>query len=174
MTAGLPKKELSVFCTRFRLTVCAFIGHTPFFCCRRVGDSMLVDGIQWALERGIEGLTIRHNLLADNIANVETPGFKRSDVAFKAQLAEAMGRDGRRLPLAATHRSHLGRPAGVHDYRPQVFQDSSTTMRADGNNVDIDREMAELARNTLEYQALVDVAARRLALLRTAITEGRR
>lgn len=135
---------------------------------------MLVDGIQWALERGIEGLTMRHNLLADNIANVETPNFKRSDVAFKTQLAQAMGRNGRRLPLAVTHQGHLGRPAGVHGYRPQVIQDLSTTTRADGNNVDVDREMAELARNTLEYQGLVDVTARRLALLRSAITEGRR
>lgn len=135
---------------------------------------MLMDGIQWALERGIEGLTGRHHLLADNIANVETPGFKRSDLAFKTQLAKAMGQNGPRLPLAVTHQGHLGRPTGIHDYQPQVVQDFSTTMRADGNNVDIDREMAELARNTLEYQALVDVTARRLARLRAAITEGRR
>ncbi|MEX2355553.1 MAG: flagellar basal body rod protein FlgB [Thermaerobacterales bacterium] len=135
---------------------------------------MLVDRTQWAVERGIEALGQRHGLLADNIANVETPGFKRRDVSFRPLLAEYLGRQRHRVQVETTRLGHINGSGAAGGYQIKTWQDSGTTMRADGNSVDIDREMAALARNGLEYQTLVTQASRRLAMLRTVITEGRR
>lgn len=135
---------------------------------------MQLDRTQWALERAIEALSHRHDRLADNIANFETPAFKRSDVAFKDELARALGAPEPQMPLATTHHDHLGRLGVLRSYAPRIIEDTATVVRADGNNVDVEHEMTQLARNTLEYDALISLASRRLGFLRTAITGGRR
>ena len=101
----------------------------------------LFDTVHVALERALQGSTLRHEALAENIANVNTPGYKRQDVDFHSALQAAMpaGRDAvAAVPLAAT-------------------TDGSAAMRADGNSVDVDTEAANLAENSLEYQALTQV-----------------
>ena len=130
------------------------------------------------LARGLQVLALRQRLLAHNVANAETPGYKRYDVRFADLLA---GRLEGGLPLARTHPGHLageGGAGGAAGGGPwpagAVYRDTATSLRNDGNNVDIDAEMARLAENALHYQALVRQLSDRIALLRTVIFEGRR
>lgn len=111
----------------------------------------LIDPTQSALNSAIQGAAQRHQLLADNLANVNTPGYQRKDVDFHGQLRQAM-EAGRTAPVA---------------FAPTVERG---VVSADGNGVDMDRESAELSKNALEQQALVSVARARIETLVTAIT----
>jgi flagellar basal-body rod protein FlgB len=113
----------------------------------------LFDVTQLALERALQGAGLRQQALSNNLANVNTPGFKRSDVDFHTSLAAALAG---------------GEPA-VAGASFAMQTDSSTSMRADGNNVDVDQEMASLTENASEYQALAAVAKSRLQMIQTAI-----
>ena len=120
-----------------------------------------------ALESGLDAASLRQRVLTDNIANVDTPGFKRSDVDFPSVMAKAM-RDHEvpPIPLKMTSEKHL---PGVMFNPGLVVKDNSTTWRNDGNNVDIEREMANLAKNGLYYNSLVTSLDLKLAQLRTVI-----
>ncbi len=126
------------------------------------------------LRRGLQAATLRHRVLADNIANADTPGFKRSDIVFSEILKEAVEAR-QRLPMVTTHMAHspgqIGQLGGV---RAVVVSEGGTSQRPDGNNVDIEREMAELASNTLYYDALSQQISGKLSIIRTAVNEGRR
>ncbi len=113
----------------------------------------LIDNTQLALERAISGASMRQSVLANNLANAETPGFRRMDLDFHGALAQAMKTN------AATAIEATG-------FTPQ--QDPQT-MRADGNGVDIDTESAAMAKNGLEYEALVSVAKARVQIIQTAL-----
>lgn len=105
----------------------------------------------------LDASTLRHQAIASNIANAETPGYKRVDLApdFQAQLRAAVehGEMGSR-PLA-----------------PKLVEDASArAMRPDGNNVEIEKELLELARNGTEHGFLTQVVSGNLRSLRVAIT----
>ncbi|NLM46515.1 MAG: flagellar basal body rod protein FlgB [Firmicutes bacterium] len=120
------------------------------------------------LQQTLDMAAEKQRVYAHNLANVNTPRFKRQEVVF----AEELKRAGAKLPLARTHKNHLsGRQPEEIAYR--VVKDTSSTMRTDGNNVDVDREMALLAMNQLQFNAAADVLNRRFSLLRYVITEGR-
>src|SRR3954470_10308534 len=106
----------------------------------------LYDNTQLALERAISGASMRQEVLANNLANAETPGFQRSDVDFHTTLSQAMKTDS---PTAIESAS----------FSPQT---ESKTMRADGNGVDVDVESADMAKNGLEYEALISVSKARI------------
>lgn len=127
-----------------------------------------------ALEKGLEALALRHRVLADNVANANTPGFKRADVSFAAELAAYLDRQaGRRgAPLRGGSGGAAG--AGQAEFRPRIWRMVTTSQRLDGNNVDIEAEMARLAENALLYEAAVRQLSAKLNCLRLAITEGRR
>lgn len=125
------------------------------------------------LEKGLDASSKRNNVLANNLANVDTPGFKRSEVVFEYELQKALQQNG--ISGVMTHEKHI--PIGrrsVNEITPEVVLDKSTTMRNDGNNVDIDREMAALAKNTIMYTTLAQEINGEFKKLMTAITEGRR
>ena len=114
----------------------------------------LFDLTDIALERGMQGASLRQQLLSNNVANVNTPGFKRTDVDFSSQLATAM---------------QSGSTSDVESMTFQPQTDSATSLRADGNNVDMDQEMANLSENAVEYQTMVAVAHARLQMLANVI-----
>ncbi|WP_353892104.1 flagellar basal body rod protein FlgB [Proteinivorax hydrogeniformans] len=125
------------------------------------------------LEKGIEGSTKRQGVLTNNIANVDTPGFKRSDVTFKGELHKALNKKG--LPGEVTHHNH--RPIGrqtLSAVHPQKQRDYSTSMREDGNNVDIELETAAMAKNGIYHSTLTQQLNNKFGMLRTVINEGRR
>ena len=122
------------------------------------------------LEGGLDGLSLRNRVIADNIANVDTPNFKRSDVNFDKVLQAALEqKDPDTIQLRRTNASHI--PASGVFNGSFVVQDNSTTFRNDGNNVDIDIEMSKLAENTLHYNALSRALTSQISLLRQVIQE---
>lgn len=127
--------------------------------------NLLSDVPSQALAAALRGAAARHKALANNVANVDTPGFIRTDVEFEGALASALQR-ARRAPRRA---------AEAFSALPlQPRRDRSVFARADGNSVDIDREMVALARNALRYQAASEALSARIRMLRSAIQQGRR
>lgn len=118
----------------------------------------LYDITQLSLEGAIRGSAMRQTTLAANVANANTPGYVRQDVDFHGVLSAAMQSG----DTPATERA-------VENASFSAGADASAPMQADGNSVDIDVENASLAKNGLEYQALVSVASARLAILKSAM-----
>lgn len=98
---------------------------------------------------------LRNRVISQNIANVNTPGYRTRDVSFEQQIAKL-------LPDAEN--------AEGSDHPPQIQEVEGLRVRADGNNVDIDREMGQLSKNTLFYQTYSQILASKLSLMRSAIT----
>ena len=128
------------------------------------------------LEQAISAASIRHKVIANNIANVNTPGFKRSEVLFEDALREALEQPKKKtaLPLTTTHERHIGLKQRINPIGPQVRTVTENSFRTDGNNVDIDFEMAGMAKNTIYYDAAVQQLSRYYSSIKSVINEGRR
>jgi len=105
------------------------------------------------LTQVMDAAALRHRVIAQNIANVNTPGYRRLAVEFENDLAKALA-------------SADGNPAHV---KPRVVVEDGPE-RVDGNTVDIDREMGALSKNSLLYQAAAQIVTSRVASLRAAIS----
>ncbi len=127
--------------------------------------NLLSDISSQALTGAMRGSVARQRALADNIANVDTPGFIRREVQFEEALATAM-QTARRAPQRASQ------IISSVNMRPR--EDHAAPARADGNNVDIDRELVSLAGNALRFQAASELLAARVRTLRMAIQGNRR
>jgi len=125
------------------------------------------------MEKVLDFYALRHNLLSANIANAETPNYRAFDLVFKEQLKKVFS--DKNLPLLLTDSRHISsKPKDIYEIKPVLVATSPLTLGLDGNFVDIDYQMSQLAQNTLEYQALVQMLIRKIAILRYAINEGRR
>lgn len=124
------------------------------------------------LGRGLAAANLRQEVISNNIANVNTPNFKKSDVVFEELLAKEIGMDeSGTLPLVRTHDRHLPVPP-IGGAQASIQEDATTTMRVDNNNVDIDIEMANLAKNQLYYNAMATQLGGYVTKLRNVITSG--
>ncbi len=138
------------------------------------------DPVMSAVQTALRGLSMRQQAISNNIANVDTPGFKGTDIAFETELKRAMGGavsgKGNGLAMATTDAAHLSGRAGADSapVAPYEVALPGSQLRNDGNNVDVDREMSRLAETSLAYNALVEAMNLKLSMLRSAITEGRR
>lgn len=120
------------------------------------------------IQTGINAAALRGDTIYNNIANVDTPDFNRSAVVFEELYKASLGND-ESFKEKRTREKHM--EFGFDSDEPYyVMEDTSTTMRMDGNNVDIDKEMVDLAENVLYYQALTNQATHEFKMLRTAIT----
>lgn len=122
------------------------------------------------LEQSLDASSLRQKVTANNIANVDTPRFKRSDVRFEELLQQELGA----LPLEGkrTDPRHFVFNTGSDSF-PQVVLDDKSVMNNNLNNVDIDSEMALMAKNQLRYNTMVQQMNQEIRHLRTAI-EGRK
>jgi len=117
----------------------------------------------------LHAASLRQQVLANNIANADVPNFKRSEVVFEELLAEKLGaRPDKKLPLRTFLPGHM--PGRAPAPQPRVVTDRSTTLNHNGNNVDIDREMALLAANQLRYNLYVQQIDHEIRMLRLGIT----
>lgn len=123
----------------------------------------LTDITTLSLAKSLDGIAMRHKVIANNIANVETPGFIRSDVMFEDSLRQAMESG-----------SDQDIRKSLKDMEPQILPDQESVIRPNGNNVSIDKEMADLSKNSLYYESLVQILNLKSSMLKAAITEGRR
>ncbi|MBC7765483.1 MAG: flagellar basal body rod protein FlgB [Hyphomonadaceae bacterium] len=125
------------------------------------------------LQKGLDVAWTRNRVIANNIANAETPNFKASKVEFESILKSELGGGGS-MAMRKSSDKHMNSGGGVgSSIEPSVIQNQTTSMRTDGNNVDIENEMTELAKNNLLYQTLVQKASKEMAKARYIISEGR-
>ncbi|MEW6172078.1 MAG: flagellar basal body rod protein FlgB [Bacillota bacterium] len=127
------------------------------------------DPVKTALSKTLDAAALRQRVIADNIANADTPGFKKSVVRFEDALSEALGSDS--LPLKKTNPRHIG--ADLLTVTPRSEQVKTTSLRADGNNVDVDEEMVGLVTNTITYQGAIRFLSGKFSSLRYVISGGR-
>ena len=117
------------------------------------------------LDKAADASWMRQEAISNNIANVNTPGYKRQDVAFEDSLQEAISN--------SRYRSTDEKVANLSkaDLRIRSYTDSSGfSYRLDGNKVDIDTENAALTRNQLKYNALVDSINHEFSMIK-AVTQ---
>jgi flagellar basal-body rod protein FlgB len=114
------------------------------------------------LNKAADASWTRNTVISNNIANADTPGYKRKDVQFESYLMSAMTKGG-----SLTDRVNS---VNLDSLNPTVYTDnSSLSYRLDGNNVDIDTESANLAENQIRYYALLDSMSQEFSRLRTVI-----
>lgn len=120
------------------------------------------------LHKGLRAYSMRQKSISDNIANVDTPGFRRSEVTFEEDLKKALEKKGVRGYV--THEKHIqiGR-VELKKVKPKYVIPKDPTLKSGMNNVDIDKEMAELAKNQIRYQGASQLMHSLFSRLRSAI-----
>lgn len=121
------------------------------------------------LKAGLDASWMRNEVIANNIANVDTPGYKSSSVSFEAAFKNAL--NGQGFTAKTTRAKHID----FSDNLPHatIVTDTGTTYRMDGNNVNIDAESAALAKNQIYYNTLVRQLSSEFSKLKMAINEGK-
>lgn len=136
-------------------------------------DKLLNNGTQMLLQRSLDVASLRNEVTADNIANVNTPGFKRKEVIFEDKIRNAMAGNNNYSKLSLTNDRHIQIQDNNVQLGPEIKTMDDLSYRNDGNNVDIDVESAKMAKNIILYDFLGQSMSNELKLLRIAIT-GRR
>ena len=124
------------------------------------------------LERSLDITTAKHSVIASNVANVDTPGYKAKKLDFKKALMEAVSLGGEGMKRSQD-KHFSGQSMQTSPYA-MVENQLNNALRNDGNNVNIDKEMVELSQNSMMYNMVADLATRQFDKLRYAISEGRR
>ncbi|MEM0951455.1 MAG: flagellar basal body rod protein FlgB [Cyanobacteria bacterium P01_H01_bin.74] len=140
------------------------------------------------MEKALDGLSKRHRAITSNLANVDTPNYHRRNVKFETQLHQAAQTaknqnladqelilaKSNAVPLAmqSSNPLHFSPKVTLDSFNPEVSEVREYSSRLDGNSVDIEVEMAELARNTQRYLALSNLESRAVNSLRSVINGG--
>lgn len=127
-----------------------------------VASEFFADITSTVLSKKLDASASRQKAITNNIANVETPGYKRSYVSFETELRRILDQND----------SHDVRK-GLQDITPVRQTDLVSSSKPDGNNVNIDAEMADLAKTSLEYKSAATLLENKVAMLRTAINGGK-
>lgn len=125
------------------------------------------------LERALDASSLRQRVIADNLANVDTPNYKSKQVTFENELKQALSGPSSTFTGYRTDPRHIqiGRKS-PDQVQARVVTNHNTLMNNNGNNVDIDYEVTQMSKNNLWYQALVQQTNGHFHKLRLAI-EGR-
>jgi len=111
------------------------------------------------LERFLDVLSKRNTVLASNIANADTPGYRAKDVDFRKALREAVEQGPPREGASE------GKPA-----KPEIYETPAVNPSRDGNTVSMELEMIRMSENTMLYNTFAQVAAIRLAIIKSALS----
>ena len=137
---------------------------------------MLLDRILFSsdvpalMKKSLDFNSARHLLISSNISNVDTPGYKAHDLDFSEQLRWVMN-TGSSMSLKATHPTHfMASSAALKGLQPIPFATEDIS-KSNGNNVNMDKEMAHLAENQIRYSAVSQLMMKRGSTIRSAILE---
>ena len=113
-----------------------------------------INNIVDVIEAGIKAESLRQKANANNVANLQTPGYRRADVKFKELLAKA-----------------LDSPGGVNlsEIEAQIYQPKDTAVKSDGNDVSLEFEIGELVKNSLRYKTYIRLLQKKYQQLDLAI-----
>lgn len=120
-------------------------------------------------KRAMDASSLKHEVISNNIANIETPGYKRKKVVFEALLSDSL--EQMKLRMKKTDAMHMD--SGIESAPFYVETDHGMSERIDGNSVNIDIEMAEEAKNNIKYNALINQTSGQIRRLRSAIRGGK-
>ncbi|GAB6988907.1 flagellar basal body rod protein FlgB [Paenibacillus pini] len=124
------------------------------------------------MESGLQAANTRQKVLANNIANAETPYFKKSDVSFESLLQQEINGEMPELRGKVTDSRHFAIGPISSIPSPVITVDQSTAMNNNLNNVDVDSEMSKLAENQLQYNSYIQQMNEQIKMIRTVV-EGR-
>ena len=127
--------------------------------------SIKFDQTLGSLEVALNKSMARQKVIANNVSNIDTPGFKRFLIDFEKELANTPGMK-QQLPLVVTEPKHINTSA---DESWNVQRDLSPGLRKDGNNVDLETEMISMIKNDTFYNAAINQVNKKFAMLKLAI-----
>mgnify|MGYP000217862883 FL=1 len=124
------------------------------------------------LIKAMDIASLKNKVIANNIANVDTPGFKRQEVIFEKNIKKVLDKDTIYAKLKVNNPRHMQIMEHTleEQFKPEIKTMNDLSYRNDGNNVDIDVETAKLAKNKITYDALGQSISNEIRLLRMAIT----
>ena len=136
------------------------------------GSNFIDDRVVGLLEKALDLRALRQSVIASNVSNLDTPGYKTVDISFKESLKEAMEKDNQK-GIGEGGEVPLRKPAeALYGARNRVHYVRGLQSRPDGNNVDIDREMIELVKNSSGYNMAVQLLIAKFKILASAIKGG--
>lgn len=124
-------------------------------------DTLLV------LQKALPVLEATHRVLANNVANANTPGFTPTRVSFEDSLRRALGENGFQVSLQLTHSKHMALETMRPELVPQV--DSFEPGRNDQSEFNVDREMVELSRNSGRFEVLSAILTKKYQQMREVL-----
>jgi flagellar basal-body rod protein FlgB len=113
-----------------------------------------MDNIIDIIDAGIQAESLRQKAIAGNVANLETPGYRRVDVAFKDMLAKALDASG---------------DVDLENLKPELFQPENTTVKSNGNDVSLEVEVGEMVKNSLRHKTYIRLLQKKYAQLDLAM-----
>lgn len=122
---------------------------------------------QRLIEQSLSAASLRQKTISQNIANVDTPNYKAQKTVFKHQLDQAV--EGQRLNAYRTDDRHLEFGNKQTSSPASVIKRNNTMFNHNGNNVDIEHEMSEMAKNQIYYNAMIERVNGRFNSLNTVI-----
>ncbi len=137
-----------------------------------IRDILFGDRSTELLKRGLDAGALRMKVIAENVANVETPGYQAREVRFEELLDQAQTAPAKSaLPLARSDAAHLsgGGDAGAAIARPRIVASATHSEQGAASNVDVERELVEMQKNEIQFQALSQVLADKYRGLKDAI-----
>ena len=120
------------------------------------------------LHRTMDVALLRRGVLADNVANADTPNFKRSEINFESELKRALDSEGKKgMEAAMTNVRHIpfNRVQNYKDVGPRRVLDYLSTTDNNGNNVDIEEESMLLLENQLSYDLMTRIVSNQFTQL---------
>lgn len=132
----------------------------------------LFDKTTQALQTSLGMRQLRQNITSSNIANAETPGYHAQKVDFEEALGRALDIDGLR-GMSATDGKHYAVGGKTARVRPEIYDNPEAAVNNDGNTVDLEKEMSNLAENAILYKAALQLINKKMAALKYAASEGR-
>jgi flagellar basal-body rod protein FlgB len=134
----------------------------------------LFDKTTRALGASLNLRQTRNNVISSNIANAETPGYQAKKVDFEDAMARALDLEGQGT-LAGTQAEHYPTgPGALSRIKADVYENPDVDVNNDGNTVNVEREMTNLAENSIMYKAAIQLINKKMAALKYAVTEGGR
>jgi flagellar basal-body rod protein FlgB len=137
--------------------------------------SDLFDRTTRALGAAANFRQMRHNVISSNVANADTPGYQAKKLEFEDSLARAIRTETSGAEPTAVETGHFATgPGAISRTQADVFENpDAEPVGLDGNTVNVEREMASLAENSIMYKAAIQLINKKLAALKYAANDGR-
>lgn len=130
------------------------------------------DKTMQALQAAMKFRQLKQEVHAANIANAETPNYKAQKLDFEEALARALDTDGQ-MNMATSDSKHFNVGNGGFDnLEPEIYDDPNGVVNPNGNTIDRDKELAEMAENKLLYDASVQLINKKFGLLKYTVGSG--